>query len=266
MSKSIRALLATAAGITACALAYYATAWLMHTLLLWMSGDPTIFQQVYSDLDGIVFFILRLAVGLYFGFVAFRTGWNYLGRFGIPGLLAPYTEEVGTNPISIKVYVNGEDETGQLSRLEVFSHKVTASKLMAFYWGDESAELLIKGKDGLYLHLLKHGKSPYEVDNASSEPRIAVRVRTRTKLLHSLESVYGEQPTYVVQEGKPVAHFKMALDYVGSQTESLGMLVCNGKKDLMETIFLKQPKAAPVKAPSPDAAATPAAPAAPEHA
>jgi len=245
MSKSIRTLLATTAGITACVLAYIATDWLMHTVLLWLSGDPTIFQQVYQGLDGLVYFLLRVAVGFYFGFVAFRSAWNLFGKFGIPGLVAPYSEEVGVKPISVKVYVNGHDETGQLERQEVFAQKVSAEKLLAFYWGAVGEDLLIRAKDGTYLQLCKAGKSPYEVENASSELRFVVRVRRRGQVLHNLESVYGEEPTLVFQEGKPVASLRMALDYVGSQTESYGMLVCNGERGLMESVFLKQPKTAP---------------------
>ncbi len=261
MSKSIRTLLATTAGITACVLAYYLTASLLFMFLHWLAGNDAIFQQIYRGFDeNPVFMLLRLAVGLYLGFVAYRMGWKYFGKFGIPGLLAPYSEAADEQPIAVRVYVNGQDETGQLARLEVFSHKVAAAKLQEFYWGDGTKPLIIRGQAGLYLVLVKTPKSPYHAENSSDEPSIAVKVRTRTHLLHSLESVWGQTPTYVVQEGKPVAFFRLALDYVGSQTDSYGMLSCHGERGLMETVFLKEPKAARTQA------STATAPALPEQA
>lgn len=249
MSKSIRFILATMAGITACALAYFLSAMLLQMFLQWLAGDPAIFQEIYRDFgDNPILLILRLAVGLYFGVIGFRVGWKYFGKFGIPGVLSPYSEAVGATPISVRVYVNGEDELGQLARLEVFSCKLTAATLHEFYWADNPKPLVIRGKDGLYLQLIKTGKSPYDADNASDEPTIAVKVRTRTRVLHSLECVFGQQPTFVVLEGKPIAYFRMALDYVGSQTDSNGMLVCNGNRGLMESVFLKQPKVATARA------------------
>ncbi len=253
MSKSIRTLLATMAGITASALAYYFVATLFMMFIQWLAGDPAIFQDITREFDGNwMFFLLRVAVALYFGVFGFRLGWKYFGKFGVPGMVAPYSESVGENPISVRVFVNGQDELGQLARLEVFSHKVPAAQLQEFYWG-ANAKLTIRDKDGLYLQLIKTGKSPYEAENASDEPTIAVKVRTRTRVLHSLESVFGQQPTFVVQEGKPIAFFRMALDYVGSITDSNGMLVCNGKKGLMESVFLKEPKVAKAKAETPSA-------------
>lgn len=248
MSKSIRTLLATMAGITAAVLAYYLAGTLLVVFLQWLAGDPAIFQEIYRGFDGNpIFLLLEGAIALYFGVIGFRLGRKYFGKFGIPGVVSPYTESVGEQPIAVHVYVNGQDELGQLSRLEVFSHKVSASVLQEFYWSDNPKPLVIRSKEGLYLQLIKTGKSPYEAENASNEPTIAVKVRTRRQILHSLESVWGVQPTYVVQEGKPVAFFRMALDYVGSQTDAHGMLVCNGARGLMETVFLKQPKVAASK-------------------
>ncbi len=249
MSKSIRTLLATMAGITAGLLAYYLSAMLLQMFLQWMAGDPVIYQDIYRGFEGDpILFVLRLAIGFLIGASGYRMGHKYFGKFGIPGVLKPYSEAVGEKPISVHVYVNGEDELGQLARLEVFACKLPAAMLQEFYWGDNAKPLLIRSKDGLYLQLIKVGKSPYEAENASDEPTIAVKVRTRTRVLHSLESVFGQQPTFVVQEGKPIAYFRMALDYVGSVTESNGMLVCNGNKGLMESVFLKQPKVAMAKA------------------
>ena len=245
MSKSIRTLLATMAGITAAVLGYYLIGMLLQMFLQWLAGDPAIFQEIYRDFgDNPILLILRLAVGLYFGVFGFRLGWKYFGKFGIPGVLSPYSEAVGETPISVRVFVNGEDELGQLARLEVFSCKLPAAILHEFYWADNPKPLVVRGADGIYLQLIKTGKSPYDAENASDEPTIAVKVRTRTRVIHSLESVFGQQPTFVVQEGKPIAYFRMALDYVGSQTDSNGMLVCNGNKGLMESVFLKQPKVA----------------------
>lgn len=248
MTKSLRTLLATVAGVTASVLAFYLTATLLTMFLQWLAGDATIFQEIYRDFDANpVFLLLRAAVALYMGVIAFRLGWKYFGKFGIPGVLAPYSEAVGEKPIAVRVFVNGQDEMGQLARLEVFSNKVPAAAMREFYWGGNARPLVIRGDDGLYLQLIKTGRSPYEADNASEEPTIAVKVRTRRHILHSLESVFGAQPTYVVQEGKPIAFFRMALDYVGSQTDAHGMLVCHGDRGLMESVFLKQPKVATSK-------------------
>lgn len=248
MSKSVRILLATVAGITAGVLAYYLFGTLLIVFLQWLAGDPAMFQEIYRGFDGNPFFILVMAaVAIYGAVIGYRLGWKYFGRFGIPGVVAPYRESIGEQPIAVRVFVNGQDELGQLARLEVFSHKVSAATLQEFYWSDNPKPLLIRGEGGLYLQLIKTGKSPYEADNASDEPTIAVKVRTRKRILHSLESVWGVQPTYVVQEGKPIAFFRLALDYVGSQTDAHGMLVCNGARGLMESVFLKQPKVAASK-------------------
>ncbi len=248
MSKSIRILLATVAGITAGVLTYYLFGTLLMVFLQWLAGDPGLFQEIYRGFEGNPIFLLLMgAVALYGAVIGYRLGWRYFGKFGIPGVVAPYTESVGEQPIAVRVFVNGQDEQGQLARLEVFSHKVPAAMLREFYWSDNPKPLTVHDNNGLYLQLIKTGKSPYEADNASSEPTIAVKVRTRRRILHSLESVWGVQPTYVVQEGKPIAFFRMALDYVGSQTDAHGMLVCNGARGLMESVFLRQPKVAAPK-------------------
>ncbi len=100
MSKSIRTLLATMAGITAGVLAYYLSAMLLQMFLQWMAGDPVIYQDIYRGFEGDpILFVLRLAIGLLFGASGFRMGNKYFGKFGIPGVLAPYSEAVGEKPI-----------------------------------------------------------------------------------------------------------------------------------------------------------------------
>ena len=246
MSKSIRTLLATMAGITAGVLAYYLTGTLLMVFLQWLAGDPSIFQEIYRDFEGSLLYLLVMgAIALYCALIGYRMGWKYFGKFGVPGVLGPYREQVGEQPIAVRVFVNGQDELGQLARLEVFSHKVSAAQLREFYWSDNPKPLTIRNPEGLYLQLIKTGRSPYEADHASAEPTIAVKVRTRRQILHSLESVWGAQPTYVVQEGKPIAFFRLALDYVGSQTDAHGMFVCNGARGLMESVFLKPSVANP---------------------
>ena len=65
MTKLIRTILATVAGITASALAFYLTGTLLTMFLQWLAGDAAIFQEIYRDFDGNpIFFILKLAVGL----------------------------------------------------------------------------------------------------------------------------------------------------------------------------------------------------------
>lgn len=244
MSKSIRTLLATAAGITACVLAYYLSGTLLHTLLQWLAGDPTIFQEIYRDLESsFIYLVVRVLVGCYFGILGYRMCVKALDQYGIPGIAAPYSEAVGKKQISVKVFVNGLDQQGQLARLEVFSQKISAAKLVEFYWGHGSHPLVIRGEGGLYLQLIKAAKSSYEAENAGDEVGLTVKVRTRTQLLHRLESVYGQQPTFAVQEGKSIAFYRMPLDYVGSQTDALGMLVCYGEKGLMRSVFFDRPGA-----------------------
>lgn len=190
MSKSIRTLLATAAGITIAFLTFVWVAKLLRMLLLWMAGNESVFQEIYRGFDDDpIFWLVRIAAGLYLGFVAYRISTRFLNKHGVPGLLAPPSLGVNAQPINLHVYVNGQDETGQLARLEVFNQQVPAARLQDFYWSEGGKPLVIKGANGLYLVLMKTAKSPYEADNSSDEPSIAVKVRTRTKILHTLESV-----------------------------------------------------------------------------
>ncbi len=119
------------ASIMAGVLAYYLSGDAVADVSQWMAGDPVIYQDIYRGFEGDpILFVLRLAIGFLIG-VQWLSRWDISisESFGIPGVLAPYSEASVKNRFQCDVYVNGEDELGQLARLEVFTCKLPAATL-----------------------------------------------------------------------------------------------------------------------------------------
>jgi hypothetical protein len=237
MTRTIQKILATIAGIATFVLAYRLTVPLLEYGLHWLAGDSVIYQEVYRDFsDSPFLFILQVLAGCYFGLLSWRYTQKFFQRFVVP---VPLTnaDTLGTKPLSVRVFVNGQDEQGQSARQELFSQELTAESLFQFFWSGDGKALLLRGKPGVYLQISVAPKSPYVSEGQGSENAFIVKVRTRKHILHNFESVFGKVPTFTVQEGKSLAYYRLPLDYVGSQTESNAMLVVTGERRVMEKVF-----------------------------
>ncbi len=237
MTRTIQKILGTIVGITAFVFAYYWTLPLLEYLLQWLAGDPVVYQDVYRGFGGSPFiFVLRILTGAYLGILGWRYSQKFFERFVIPGL-SKSADEIANKSLTVRVFVNCPDDQGQLQRLELFAQEMSAESLFRFFWSGEGKPLLLRGKPGVYLQLAVAPKSPYFSEGQSPEDVYAVKVRTRKHILHNFESVFGKQPTFTIQDGKSLAYYRLALDYVGSQTDSHGMLVITGDKRVMEKVF-----------------------------
>lgn len=243
MTQNIRNVLATTAGAIGFAIGYFLTAPVLKMLMKALAGDPQIYQEISRDFNNSpLLTIAGIMIGLLLFIWLRRWSFELLGQYGLPGLYGPPGEGVPEVKISLRIHANRVDQDGNPERIELFSHAVPAKDLLNFMHGGRDAKLWLRNKDGLYLMLGKCSPSPY-AEGHHEDNALVVKIRTRNRILHNFESVYGAQPTFSVQEGKPIAYYKHSLDYVGSETESRVTLTASGDRRVMEHIFLSEPPA-----------------------
>lgn len=245
MTKGIRIALATVAGAVVFALGYMITAPIMLWFLELLAGDPEIYKEVVRDFQGSpLLLIFSLMIGSFCAMFGGRKAYELLGRHGLPGLIPLIETQLEEVPLNLRIHANGKNELGDPARLEIFKMTVQAGHLLHFMHGGHIAKLLLRNQDGLYLELGKRGPSPYD-ESGQPEDTMVVRVRSKRKVIHSFETVYGATPTFTVQEGKPIAFYRIELDYLGSETDVRATLHVFGPRKVMEAIFLHEPPPPP---------------------
>lgn len=246
MRLTVKLAVAFCAGGSAFLAGYFLTFPVSAALLEFATGEPRSNVELYNEVLSSPFhYILAALVGLLAAISAVRWALRAVNHFGVPGLLHPFADDLPDVPITIYVQANGtiEDTKTPVAPFDPFTRQVSARELYAFVHGKRGQRLILKQKDGIYLVLERFAPSAYEDASAAvEEDAFRVRLMTRMRMKHNLETPFGEVGKYFETEPtrkkKKLACCRFQLDYIGSETKVLAYIQFQGDPRAMKMIFL----------------------------
>lgn len=244
MRLTIKLVVAVCAGCAAFLTGYLLMFPVAAALLEYATGEPRSNIELYSEfLTSPFLYLVAVLVGSLAAISAIRWSLKAVKHFGVPGLVNPYYEALPDVSITIYVQANGtiEDNKAPIAPFDPFTRQVSALELYEFMRGKPGGKLVLKQKNGIYLVLERPTPSAYEDDTAGDDA-FRVRLMTRTRMRHNLETPFGEVGKYFETEPtrkkKKLGCCRFQLDYIGSETKLYPYIQFQGDPRAMKMIFL----------------------------